>query len=165
MPIIKKWLQSENCPCKTGGFTQKLKFRPGLSSNLYQGAFIIHSLRYYIGDEVFFPMLRAFASMNVLLMKTWSKRLISPNCTALYRIGFAGITMYLKIIRVPKVKVSKKGKNGYQVSLPSIDFSMPVEIKTSNGYERHILSSKPVLVRSAGSIEVDPKGWYLLYQK
>jgi aminopeptidase N len=70
--------------------------------------------------------------------------------------------MYLKSIRIPKVKVSKKGKKGYAVSLPNITFSMPVEIRTSNGLERHVLSAKPVLVKSEGPIEVDPRGWYLL---
>jgi aminopeptidase N len=129
-----------------------------------KGAFIIHSLRYYIGDEVFFSMLKAFASDERFtyenLVETADFTEFVQQYTGLDLQGF--FDMYLKTIRVPKVKVAKKGKKGYQVSLPNIEFSMPVEIKTSNGYERHILSFKPVLVSSDGPIEVDPKGWYLL---
>jgi aminopeptidase N len=129
-----------------------------------KGAFIIHSLRYYLGDEVFFPMLKAFASDERFiyenLVETADFTGFVQHYTGQDLEGF--FDMYLKSIRIPKVKVSKKGKKGYAVSLPNITFSMPVEIKTSNGLERHVLSSKPVMVKSEGPIEVDPRGWYLL---
>ena len=116
---------------------------------------------------MFFPMLKAFASDERFtyenLVDTADFTEFVQQYTGLELQGF--FDMYLKSIRVPKVKVAKKGKNGYQVSLSNTDFTVPVEIKTSNGYERHMLSSKPVLVRSAGPIEVDPKGWYLLEKK
>ena len=73
--------------------------------------------------------------------------------------------LYLKSVRLPKVKVVKKGKKGYAVSLPNIDFSMPVEILTSRGYERHILSSTPVIISSDTPIQVDPRNWYILDKK
>jgi aminopeptidase N len=130
-----------------------------------KGAFIIHSLRYYIGDDLFFPMLKAFASDERFtyenLVETLDFTDFVQQYTGLPELqGF--FDLYLKTVRLPKVKINKKGKKGYQVSLSNIDFSMPVEIKTSNGSERHLLSSKPVLVRSDQPIEVDPKGWYLL---
>jgi aminopeptidase N len=129
-----------------------------------KGAFIIHSLRYHLGDSLFFPMLKAFVSDERF---TYENRVETADFTGFVQhyskqdlSGF--FEMYLKSIRVPKVKVKKKGKRGYEVSLPNINFSMPVAIRTSNGLERHVLSSKPVLVVSSTLVEVDPEGWYLL---
>jgi aminopeptidase N len=73
--------------------------------------------------------------------------------------------LYLKSVRVPKVKINKKGKNRYAVSLPNIDFEMPVEIITSKGPERIVLSKKPIIIQSDILIQVDPIGWYLLDHK
>jgi aminopeptidase N len=130
-----------------------------------KGAFIIHSLRYFLGDEVFFPMLKAFASDERFIYEN----LVDTSDFTEFVQDYTGreelkgfFDLYLKSVRLPKVKIRKKGKKGYQVSLTNINFSMPVEIKTSNGYERHILSSKAVMVKSDEPIVVDPKGWYLL---
>jgi aminopeptidase N len=132
-----------------------------------KGAFIIHSLRYYIGDEMFFPMLKAFVSDERFtyenLVETSDFTGFVQDYTGLELQGF--FDLYLKSVRLPQVKVKKKGKKGYTVSLPNIDFKLPVEIRTPNGYERHVLSSQQVLVRSEGPIEVDPRGWYLLETK
>jgi aminopeptidase N len=129
-----------------------------------KGAFIIHSLRYLLGDEVFFPMLKAFASDERF---TYENRVNTADFTDFVQhysnqdlSGF--FDLYLKSVRVPKVKVKKHGKRGYQVSLPNIKFSLPVAISTSNGMERHLLSSRPSMVISSTPIEVDPQGWYLL---
>jgi aminopeptidase N len=130
-----------------------------------KGAFIIHSLRYFLGDEVFFPMLKAFASDERFIYEN----LVDTSDFTEFVQDYTGreelkgfFDLYLKSVRLPKVKIRKKGKKGYQVSLTNINFSMPVEIKTSNGYERHILSSKAVMVKSDDPIVVDPRGWYLL---
>jgi hypothetical protein len=48
------------------------------------------------------------------------------------------------------------------VSLSNIEFEMPVEILTSKGFEKIILSGKPIFIESDVPIEVDPKGWYLM---
>ncbi len=129
-----------------------------------KGAFVIHSLRYYLGDDVFFPMLKSFASDERFIYENQVETADFINFVAQYTgedlSGF--FDLYLKTIHVPKVKTKRKGKKGYMVSLPNIDFSMPVEIKTSSGMERHVLSAKPVLVKSSIPVEVDPKHWYLL---
>ena len=132
-----------------------------------KGAYIIHSLRYFLGDELFFPMLKAFATDERFtyenLVETQDFTDFAKHFTQKELDGF--FDLYLKSVRLPKVKVVKKGKKGYAVSLPNIDFSMPVEILTSRGYERHILSSTPVIISSDTPIQVDPRNWYILDKK
>ncbi|MFD2200204.1 M1 family metallopeptidase [Shivajiella indica] len=130
-----------------------------------KGAFIIHSLRYFTGDDLFFPMLKAFTSDE----RFTYENLIETSDFIEFTVHYSGkedlqgfFDLYLKTVRLPKVKIRGKGNKGYLVSLDNINFSMPVEIQTSNGNERHLLSSKPTLVKSSVPIVVDPNGWYLL---
>ncbi len=147
--------------------------RNTVSDNAYhpeiytKGAFIIHSLRYYLGDVIFFPMLKDFASDERFIyenqVETSDFTSFVQNYSGKDLQGF--FDLYLKSVRVPKVKINKKRKNRYAVSLPNIDFEMPVEIFTSKGSERIVLSKKPVTILSDTQILVDPMGWYLLDKK
>jgi len=129
-----------------------------------KGAFLIHSLRGIIGDEVFFPMLKSFVSDERF---TYLNRVNSNDF-----IDFVGeytamdlrdfFDFYFWGTELPKVRIVKKGKNGYLISLKGIEFDIPVEIKTSTGILRFVLGSKPVLVNSEIEPEIDPKGWLLL---
>lgn len=129
-----------------------------------KGAYVIHSLRYYLGDELFFPMLKAFTSDERFiydnLVETSDFTEFAQQYSGKDLSGF--FDLYLKTIHVPKVNVRKKGKNRYKVSLSNIEFEMPVEVLTSKGLEKIILSSKPIFIESDVPIQVDPKGWYLM---
>jgi aminopeptidase N len=70
--------------------------------------------------------------------------------------------LYLKTTRLPEVKVKKKGKDQFLVSLEGIDFELPVEVKTSEGSQKLSIGKKGVLVTSSNLPEVDPRGWLML---
>ena len=129
-----------------------------------KGAFVIHSLRGILGDEVFFPMLKAFASDERFTYQNRVNTKDFTNFVAKYTgqdlQGF--FDFYLLTTDLPEVKVAKKGKAGYQISLKGIDFEMPVEVKTSEGIQKVMLGSKPVSVQSKTLPEVDPRGWLML---
>lgn len=129
-----------------------------------KGAAILHGLRGVLGDEVFLPMLKAFISDERFIyqnqvntedfidfVKSYSGRDLS-----------AFLNFYLKTTNLPELKISKKGKSGYLVSLKGIDFSIPLEIESSQGLEKVSVGSKPVLISSTSEIKVDPKGWFML---
>lgn len=129
-----------------------------------KGAAVVHGLRGILGDDIFFPMLKAFVSDDRF---TYQNQVTTENF-----IDFVHsytdqdlsdfLNFYLKTTDLPELKVRKKGKSGFMVSLNGIDFSIPVEIKTSNGIEKIVLGPKPVLVPSSSEIMVDPKGWLML---
>lgn len=129
-----------------------------------KGAAVVHGLRGVVGDEVFFPLLKAFISDDrftylnqvnttdfIEFVNTYTGQDLSPF-----------LNFYLKTTDLPVLKVGKKGKNGYQVSLKGIDFTIPVEIETSNGLIKEEIGSKPVFIESTTLIKVDPKGWLML---
>jgi aminopeptidase N len=129
-----------------------------------KGSMVIHSLRGILGDEVFFPMIKAFASDERF---TYQNRVTTKDFTDFVQ-AYSGqnlqgfFNLYLYSTDLPKLKVSKKGKTGYAISLQDIDFQMPVEVQTSEGILRLNLGSKPVEVKSSTSPQIDPKGWIMI---
>jgi len=134
-------------------------------SDVYtKGAFIMHSLRFMLGDEAFFPLLKSIAHQEAF---TYANQATTADL-----IDYLSkdsdldirefLSWYLYREDLPKVRVKKKKKNVFHISLPHSSFSLPVEVKTDKGIERRVLSSSPIEVISTTEVEVDPLGWYLL---
>src|SRR5690606_29978566 len=129
-----------------------------------KGAMIMHSLRGILGDEVFFPMLRAFTADD-----RWTyTNLVSTKDFADFVQWYSDhdlkgfFDLYLYSTDLPRLKVSKKGKSRYAVSLQGIDFTMPVEVQTSEGLIKIPLGSKATEVSSSTLPLVDPNGWIMM---
>lgn len=129
-----------------------------------KGAMIIHSLRGVLGDEVFFPMLKAFASDERFTyqnqVSTKDFRDFVQTYSGQNLEGF--FSLYLYTTDLPKLKVSKKGKSAYAISLQGIEFTIPVEIQTSEGLVKVNLGSKATEVESSTLPIVDPNGWIIM---
>src|SRR5690606_14092417 len=132
----------------------------------YKGAYIIHSLRYILGDEVLFPLLKAFLSDE----KFTYHNLVDTKDFTDFVQQFSGkdlegfFHLYLYTADLPEVKVAKKRKGRYEISFKNINFSLPMDIHTSEGIQRVEISSEPVIVSSKEPIKVDPNNWYLKKQ-
>jgi aminopeptidase N len=141
--------------------TEEQAYHPEIYS---KGAMIIHSLRGILGDEVFFPMIKAFASDERF---TYQNRVNTKDFTDFVQ-AYSGqelqgfFDLYLYSTSLPKLKLSKRGKTGFVISLQGIDFQMPVEVKTSEGIQRLKLGSKAIEVKSSSLPVVDPNGWIMM---
>jgi len=141
--------------------TEKTAYHPEIYT---KGAMVIHSLRGVLGDELFFPALKAFASeeqftyLNLVTTKDFTdfiQRYTGQNLEGFFKL-------YLETTNLPELKVRKQGKEGYRIALEGIDFEMPVEINTSEGSQKLLIGKKGVLVTSSSLPEVDPRGWLML---
>lgn len=132
-----------------------------------KGSFIIHSLRGVLGDEIFFPMLKAFATDERF---TYQNQVTTKDFTDFVQ-NYSGkdlngfFELYLRTTGLPIVEVKKKGKKGWQVELTGINFELPVEVQTSNGIQKVVLGKKAVLVQSATDPIVDPNYWLMLQRE
>ena len=141
--------------------TEKTAYHPEIYT---KGAMVIHSLRGVLGDELFFPALKAFAEAKQF---TYLNRVTTQDFTDFIQ-NYTGqnlegfFKLYLETTSLPKVTVSKQGKSGYRIALEGIDFEIPVEIKTSEGSQKLSIGKKGVLVASSSLPEVDPRGWLML---
>ncbi|WP_143962518.1 M1 family metallopeptidase [Litoribacter populi] len=129
-----------------------------------KGAYILHSLRFMVGDELFFPMLKGLVNDERFIYqnRTSTDEVIEFMETYTEKSLRGFFDLYLFTTDIPKVNLKRKGRGTYQLSLENIDFTMPVEIKTDEGIKTVDLSKKPVTIRSNQAPEVDPRGWYLL---
>ncbi len=141
--------------------TEEEAYHPELYT---KGAFVIHSLRWILGDDVFFPLLKAFAEDDRF---TYENLVTTADFTDFVK-SYSGrdldefFRIYLYTTTVPEVKISKKGKKGFEVSFKNVDLELPVEIETEKGLRTVMLSSDPVLINSMQVPKIDPKGWLML---
>ncbi|WP_297336179.1 M1 family metallopeptidase [Algoriphagus sp.] len=144
--------------------TEKEAYHPEIYS---KGAMLIHSLRGILGDEVFFPMLKAFVAderfgyqnrVNTQDFTEFVKNYADRDLDAFF-------DFYLYTTQLPELVMKKKGKKGWSVSLKGINFTLPVEVNTEAGIQKIELGEKPVLIKGMEEPEVDPKAWLMLERK
>ncbi|AWW30486.1 M1 family peptidase [Echinicola strongylocentroti] len=156
----KKQIENEAPLVKGDNINSAEAYHPDIYT---KGAFVMHSLRFVMGDEVFFPMLKAFLQEDRF---TYTHQVTTKDFVD-FAEQYSGkdlegfFDIYLYSTKLPKLKVKRKRKRRYDVRLSNVDFSLPVEIKTSDGIEVVELSSDAVRIKSDEKIVVDPNGWYL----
>ena len=128
-----------------------------------KGAALIHSLRYVLGDSIFFPTLKQFATDSIYTYKNTVTtddfiNLINQNSNL-------NLSEYIKdflfTTNLLKVQIDSLGNDSYNISLPNINYQLPMDIKTTTGNEKKMLSQNPILVFSQNKPVIDKKGWYL----
>ena len=128
-----------------------------------KGAFFMHTLRYVIGDEVFFPAIKKFATDarytydNLVTtddVEQFFSRESGTNLKPLF-------DFYLRTTRKLEVQVTKTGDINYNIKLLNYDGALPLDIITSDGVKRKVIDKKGIIVESRTLPVVDEKGFYL----
>ncbi|MEO7264740.1 MAG: M1 family metallopeptidase [Ferruginibacter sp.] len=115
-----------------------------------KGAFFMHSLRYLLGDSIFFPTLKSFIADSAytyrntvntdMVEKHFSKH--SAQSLKPFFDLFLRTTNRLEILVV-------NTKNGYSISIKNLNMDLPVDVKTSDGTRQVIIpASKSVVLKS-----------------
>jgi aminopeptidase N len=128
-----------------------------------KGAFFMHTLRYVIGDDVFFPALKKFAIspeytydnlVNTKNLETFFSRESNRNLKPLF-------DFYLRTTNKLEVNVKKTSDDEYLVSILNYSDSLPLDILIDDKSERKTLASTPVKIKSKTMPVIDPKVYYL----
>lgn len=149
----------------------------GQSYNLdiyYKGAWVLHTLRYYLGDSTFFKVLRRWAYPTVEMEKIKDGR----QCRLATTDEFLDIAekvsgkklgwfweVYLRHKSLPVLK--SKVENGNLLlnweTEDNLPFELPVEIKTGERITRVNMEkgSGEVIINSGDEITIDPEDWIL----
>lgn len=128
-----------------------------------KGAFFMHTLRYVMGDEAFFPTLKKLATAP---QYTYDNTVVTSDVEELFS-GAHGKSLkplfQLFLYSTDKLEISVKqtADDKYLVKLLNIDMPLPVEVDTDSGTQRLTLEKKPVTLTSKTPLQVDPKGFYL----
>ena len=128
-----------------------------------KGAFFMHTIRYIIGDEIFFPTLKKlvmdprFTYNNLISTDDIAELFSSESGTNLKPV----FDFYLRTINKLDINVKQTGNTDYLIQLLNFDFPLPIDVQTSKGTQRMMVDKKGVVVRSDVSPIVDPDVYYL----
>jgi aminopeptidase N len=128
-----------------------------------KGAFFMHTLRYVIGDSIFFPTLKKLATDP---QYTYNNLVNTDDVEQLFSKG-AGYSLkplfdfYLRTIQKLDIDVATSKKNEYRIMLLNTEMKLPVDVVTDKGKQRIILGKEPLIIKSTTAPQIDPDGYYL----
>jgi aminopeptidase N len=128
-----------------------------------KGAFFMHTLRYVLGDSVFFPALKQFATSP----KYTYDNLVNTDDVEQFFSNASGkdlkplFDFYLRTVQKLEVHVQRTKIDKYLVQLTNIDMALPLDILTSSGTQKLIVDKKGVEITSSILPEIDPDMYYL----
>jgi len=135
----------------------------------YQGdiygkaAFFMHSLRFVIGDEIFFPTLKQLATAP---QYTYDNTVTTDDVEALFSKAYGKslkplFDLYLRTTNKLEVSLRQTDATKYSIRLQNLDMDIPLEVMSSDGIKRLTVGKTPLEIVSTTLPVVDPKVYYL----
>ncbi|QEC68084.1 M1 family metallopeptidase [Panacibacter ginsenosidivorans] len=128
-----------------------------------KGAFFMHTLRYVLGDSIFFPTLKQFATnakynydnlVNTDDVEQFFSKTKGTDLKPLFNL-------YLRTTNKLEILVKRTGLTEYNVSLGNIDMALPLDIATTNGLKKAMINKKGITIKSSTLPVIDPDMFYL----
>lgn len=128
-----------------------------------KGAFFMHTVRYVIGDDVFFPTLKKLATDP---QYTYDNFVTTDDVEQLFSKASGKnlkplFNFYLLTTKKLEILVKQTGDKTYDVNIQNFDMPLPVEITTTSGTQRMELGKNPVKLTSDKTPLIDEKVYYV----
>ena len=133
-------------------------------SDIYdKGAFFMHTLRFVIGDSLFFPALKSFVTdprytYDNLVTTDDLEQFFSKKSNLNLKPLF---NLFLRTIDKMDIHVARLPDNQYQIRLLNLDMDLPLQLNTSNGLQSIRVNKKGIIISSRTLPEIDPNTYYL----
>jgi aminopeptidase N len=129
----------------------------------FKGAFFMHTLRYIVGDSLFFPTLRKLATDPKY---TYDHFVTTDDVEALFSAQSGKdlrplFDFYLRTTAKLDIVLTSTGFHTYAVQVKNISMPLPIELITSSGPQHIMLSGVPTVIKSDLPPVIDPAGYYL----
>ncbi len=128
-----------------------------------KGSFFMHSLRYLIGDEIFFPTLKKLATDPKY---TYDNVVTTDDVEKLFSTASGKnlkpfFDFYLRTTNVLDVNVKEIGFQKYQVKINNFFMPLPFDIISNDKMDKMIIPAEGLVINSKFAPQIDPKGNYL----
>ena len=144
-----------------------LKVEEIYNGDIYKkGAMLMHTLRYVVGDSLFFPALKKFATdvkypyNQFFTSDDVEKFFIKESGKDLHPI----FNFYLYTNKVIEINVYQKDSESYFIAINNAPIeSLPLDISTDMGIIHTTMNAtkdKPFEIKSKTLPVIDPRGWY-----
>ena len=123
----------------------------------------MHTLRYVMGDDKFFPTLKKLATDP---QYTYDNTVVTADVEKLFSGAYGKsldplFHLFLFTTNSLEVHVKKTNENEYQVKLLNLDMTVPIDVQTDSGIQRIMTDKKGTTVKSKTPITIDPNVFYL----
>jgi aminopeptidase N len=122
----------------------------------------MHTLRWVIGDDAFFPALKGFATDA----RFTYNNMVTTNDVEQYFSKASGkdlkplFNLYLRTTNRLEISIKQTEENKYQIKLLNLDMQLPVNI-TIDGVTKIVqLSAKETTISASGLPLIDTDGYY-----
>ena len=128
-----------------------------------KGAFFMHTLRWVLGDSLFFPILKGFVTDTSY---TYDHLVVTDDIQNYFsrRSGMdlkPLFDLYLRSTDKLQVVVRDLGGDRYAIRLEHMPLSLPLEVSTDSGVQRILVGGQEVIVASRTRPLIDPRMCYL----
>ena len=128
-----------------------------------KAAFFMHTLRYIMGDEIFFPTLKKLATDP---QYTYDNTVVTADVEKLFSSAYGKnleslFHLFLYTTNKLEVYAKQTKENEYQLKLVNLDMTIPIDVLTDKGIQRIMVDKKGTTVTSNSYIIIDPKVFYL----
>ena len=128
-----------------------------------KGSFFMHSLRFVIGDGIFFPTLKKLATdpaytYDNFVTTTDVEQLFSKAAGKNLKPFF---DFYLRTTDVLEINIKETGFHKYQVKINNYFMDLPFEVTIDNKTEKRIIPKDGIIVTGNTPPMVDAGGFYL----
>ena len=128
-----------------------------------KGAFFMHTLRYIMGDEIFFPTLKKLATDPVY---TYDNTVVTADVEQLFSRAYGKslqplFQLFLYTTDKLEIHVKQTAEDKYQIRLLNLDMTVPLDILTEAGMKRVEVDKKGITVNSKTPLQIDPDMFYL----
>jgi hypothetical protein len=123
----------------------------------------MHTIRYIIGDDIFFPTLKKLATDERF---TYDNFITTDDVEGIFSQA-SGLNLkpvfdlYLRTTDKLDISVKQTGNGDYFIKLLNIGDPLPLDIQTSDGTQRIMVGKKGAAVRSDTIPVIDPDVYYL----
>ena len=135
----------------------------GFNDIYCKGSFMMHSLRYIIGDEIFLPSLKKLATdpqytYDNFVTTTDVERLFSNASKQNLKPFF---DFFTKTADLVDIVVKQTGYQKYSVKINNWFMELPMDITTATGTEKKLIGKDGITITSTTPPMIDAKGYYL----
>ncbi len=128
-----------------------------------KGAFFMHTLRYMMGDEVFFPTLLKFATDTAY---TYHNTVTTNDLDALFSKAYGQsltplFNLFLRTTNKLEFSIKQTDTGTWMIKTLNLNMPLPIDVVTSSGSARVMVDGKGVKLQSSSLPQVDPKMFYL----
>jgi len=123
----------------------------------------MHTLCYVIGDSVFYPAIKKFATSP----KYTYDNLVNTDDVEQFFSKESGkdlkplFDLYLRTINKLDISIKAQRSDKYLIQLQNISIPLPIDITTDAGIKRMMVDSKGIRVDSKTTPVVDAESYYL----